>query len=234
MNARRTRRSGHFSPELFTFLRQLERNNNRAWFEKNRDRYIELGRDPMLEFIEDLAPRLLAISKRLVVDPRPVGGSMFRIYRDVRFSKDKRPYKTAVTARFPHDAGKNVHVPGYYLHLGTDGVYMASGIWHPDAAALLKIRKAIVRGPEKWKKSLPRKALAKTHALTGDTLQRPPRGFDADHPRIEDLKRKDYITVASLDERAACAPDFLGVFAKLCRETEPFVRFHAEALGLRW
>jgi len=233
MSGRSTKRSGHFSPELFTFLRQLERNNNRPWFEKNRDRYIRLGRDPMLEFIEDLAPHLWAISKRLVADPRPVGGSMFRIHRDVRFAKDKRPYKTAVTARFPHDAGKNVHVPGYYLHLGADGVYMGSGIWHPDAQALLKIRKAIVRDPRSWKKALPTGVSAKRHVLSGDTLQRPPRGFDAEHPWIADLKRKDYVTLAQLDEKTACAPDFLGRFAKLCRETAPFVRFHAEALGLR-
>ena len=94
----------HFTPELFRFLRQLKRNNNREWFAGNKQRYIDVVRDPLLQFIEDFAPRLHTITPHLVADPRPVGGSMFRIYRDVRFSKDKSPYKTAATARLPGPA----------------------------------------------------------------------------------------------------------------------------------
>jgi uncharacterized protein (TIGR02453 family) len=225
----------HFSPELFKFLRQLKRNNDRDWFQANKPRYIEHVRDPMLAFIADFEPRLAKVSSRLIADPRPVGGSMFRIHRDTRFSKDKSPYKTACTARFPHEKGKDIHAPGYYIHLGLDGVFFASGIWHPDTAALTKIREAIVDDVAAWKK-ITRAAAFKDGRLklSGDTLKRPPRGFDPEHELIEDLKRKDLVTVTGSSEAEVCAAGFLDRFTKSCRSAAPFVEFLTHAVGLKF
>lgn len=225
---------GHFTPELFRFLAQLKRNNRREWFEANRARYLEHVRDPMLHFIADLAPRLARISPHFVADPAPVGGSMFRIHRDVRFAKDKRPYKTAATARFPHERGKDVHTPGWYLHLEPGGVYVGTGIWHPDTPTLNRIRRAIVDDPAAWKRVRTNRALRAAHEWSGDSLKRPPRGFDADHPFVEDLMRKDIVTFAELDEKDACAPRFLERFTTLCRGSAPLVRFLCGALELAY
>ena len=221
----------HFTPELFKFFKQLERNNKREWFLKNKDRYVEVARDPMMQFITDLGPRLRRISKNFLTDPRPVGGSMFRIYRDVRFSRNKRPYKTACTAQFRHRKGKDVHAPGFYVHLGADGVYAGSGLWHPDAATAARVRRFIVDHPARWKRIVNGK---KFPPLSGDSLKRPPRGFDAEHPLIEDLKRKDFVTMVELDEKTACAAGFLDRYEELCRSTAPMVRFLTESLDLEW
>jgi uncharacterized protein (TIGR02453 family) len=221
-------KTAHFTPELFKFLRQLKRNNRPEWFKKNRDRYIEIARDPMLRFISDFGSRLRRISPRLVADPRPQGGSMFRIHRDVRFSKDKSPYKTVVSAQFRHERGKDVHAPGFYIHLGADEVFAGAGIWRPDSASLVLIREAIVEHSGKWKRAV------RSARLGGDSLKRPPRGFDPGHPLIEELKRKDFVTFADLDEETACAPDFIDRYAEFCRASAPFVRFLTEALELKW
>ena len=160
---------------------------------------------------------------------------MFRIYRDVRFSRDKSPYKTYAAAQFRHKKGKDVHAPGYYLHLSPDGVFLGSGIWHPDSAAALRIRESIVERAAAWKRILRGKAFRDgSLQLGGNSLKRPPRGFDADHPLIEDLKRKEFITVTELDANEACRPDFLARYEKICRSSAPFLRFLAEALGLEF
>lgn len=224
----------HFTPELFRFLRQLKRNNNRDWFNANKQRYIQEVRDPMLRFVEDFAPRLHTISPQLVADPNPVGGSMFRIYRDVRFSKDKRPYKTAATARFPHRRARDVHAPGFYLHLGLDGVYAGAGIWRPDSAALARIRKVIADDPAAWKRALSNRSFRKLHRLAGESLVRAPKGYDPDHPLIEDLKRKDYVSVSEFDEKAACRADFIDRYTTACRASVPFMRFLTGAVKLEW
>lgn len=225
----------HFTPELFEFLRRLEQNNDREWFSDHKERYIDVVREPLLHFISDFGPRLSQISSQFVADPRPQGGSMFRIYRDTRFSKDKTPYKTAATARFPHRRGKNVHTPGFYLHLGLDGVFAGSGIWRPDSASLAGIRTAIVERPQDWKRVISGKPFKDGRLrLGGESLKRPPRGFDPDHPFIEDLKRKDFVAYFPFDEKTACSPDFLGLYVRACRSSAPFVRFLTEAIGVEW
>ena len=119
----------YFGPELFAFLRALDKNNNREWFQANKKRFERDVRDPMLRFIADFGSQLDKISTRFVADPRPNGGSLFRIYRDVRFSKDKRPYKTNVGAHFRHQAGKDAHAPGFYFHMEPGEVFGGSGIY---------------------------------------------------------------------------------------------------------
>ena len=108
---------GHITPALFDFFRELKANNNREWFQANKERYERQVREPLLQFVEDFGVRLAEISPHYVADARRSSGSLFRINRDVRFSADKSPYKTAAGIQFRHESGKDVHAPGFYLHL---------------------------------------------------------------------------------------------------------------------
>ena len=213
-------KNAHFSRSLFGFLEELRCNNRREWFEANRARYERDVREPMLAFITDFAPRLRKISPKLIADPRPSGGSMFRIYRDVRFSPDKKPYKT--------------HAPGFYVHLEPSGVFAAAGIWHPDPATLATIRDFIVNHPAQWKKAINDAKFRQLCALEGDMLSRPPKGYDPRHPLIDDLKRKDFIAVTNLDLTDALSPLFIDRFTAACIASSPLMRFLTKALGLQF
>ncbi|HVO32220.1 MAG TPA: DUF2461 domain-containing protein [bacterium] len=221
-----------FDPAFFSFLRALKRNNERAWFEKNKPRYEEDVKEPLLEFIRAFQPALKKISPHLIADPRPVGGSMFRIYRDTRFSKDKTPYKTHAAAHFRHSAGKDVHAPGYYLHLEPGEVFFAGGIWRPEPDVAQKIRRAIAANGATWKKVVGNKKFASMAELGGESLVRPPKGFPADHPLVTDLKRKDFIASVTLSEKAACSPRFLADVGEAAEVLAPLMEFLALACGL--
>ena len=225
---------GYFTPEFFQFLRQLKRNNNRDWFNKNKERYIEDVQQPALDFVASVAPGLRKISPNFIADPRPVGGSMFRIYRDTRFSKDKTPYKTGVGISFGHRAGKDVHSPGFYLHLEPGEVFLGAGIWHPDTKSATAIRQSIVDRPAVWKKAAHAPGFEKTFRLSSESLVRVPRGFDPDHPLADDLRRKDFIASRTLSEKDAASPRFLETFLGACKDAGPLVRFLCEALGVAY
>jgi uncharacterized protein (TIGR02453 family) len=214
-----------FSPELFAFLRELAANNEREWFTANRDRYVEHVQEPALAFVEDVGMRLPEISRHFVADPRPSGGSLFRIYRDVRFSKDKSPYKTNIGIQFRHARSRDVHAPGFYLNLEPDRVFMACGCWHPDRDTLHAIRTAIASKPDRWRATVEEPPFTERFRLSGESLKRPPAGFDRDHELIEDLKRKDFIAYADLSEDAAVADDFLDTFLAHCTDAAPFMQF---------
>jgi uncharacterized protein (TIGR02453 family) len=217
-----------FGRELFRFLGDLKANNDRDWFAANRERYENDVRGPALDFVADFAPHLSSISEHFVADPRPSGGSLFRIHRDTRFSKDKSPYKPYVGIRFSHELAKDAHAPGFYLHLQPGSVFAAAGIWHPDTQTLGRIRDAIAADPAAWRRA----TAGKSWRLGGDSLKRAPAGFDAEHPLIEDLKRKDFIAAVELTEKDACAPGFLERYAAICKDTSPLVRFVCGALEM--
>jgi uncharacterized protein (TIGR02453 family) len=217
-----------FCPELFRFLRQLKRHNNRDWFAKNKHRYEEVVRDPALLFISSFEPDLHELSPHFVADPRPARGSLFRIYRDTRFSADKRPFKTHVGIHFSHASGKDAHAPVFYLHLEPDNCFAAAGVWHPDSSALTRIRMAIVAQPVQWAK------VKRKLELEGDSLVRPPRGFDPNHPFIEDIKLRDFVASVELTEAQVCGPKFTQDFAAACRTMLPLVEFTTRALGLQF
>ncbi len=220
----------YFTSESFAFLRQLRENNNREWFAANKQRYEREVRDPALRFISDFAPRLARIAPRLVADPRPVGGSMFRIYRDTRFSRDKSPYKTQVGIHFFHEKAKAAaSVPGFYLHVAPGESFAAAGIWHPDPESLARVRQAIAAGSPAWK-AIKRSKLP----IDGGSLKRPPRGYAADHPFVEDLKRTDFVTSIRLQDRDLCSASFPAEFASACRKMTPLVKFVAQSLALAW
>ena len=217
---------------LFDFLRELKTNNERPWFEENKARYWAEVRDPMLDFIQAFAEPLAEISPHFRADPRANGGSLFRIYRDTRFSKDKTPYKTNVGAHFRHEAGKDAHAPGFYLHLEPGMCFAGCGVWHPDSSTLGRIRDALVERPEEWTRITTGDAFCRTFRLAGEALKRPPRGYDAEHPLIEDLKRKDFVVITDIPEEDAVRPDFLARFAEITRAGGAFTAFLCRAVGV--
>ena len=218
----------YFGPELFDFLRRLKRNNRREWFARNKDLYQRSVVEPALAFIGDFAVDLSKLSPSFVADARPARGSLFRIYRDTRFSPDKRPYKTHVGIAFRHVEGRDAHAPVFYLHLEPDGCFAAAGIWHPDNGTLTRVRSAIVSKPEQWA------AIRQKLELRGDRLARPPRGFDPHHVFIDDLKMKDFITSVAFVEEQVCDAKFVRNFAKACRKMSPLVEFTTTALGFTY
>jgi uncharacterized protein (TIGR02453 family) len=218
----------YFTPELFRFLSRLKRNNDRDWFLAHKDEFEQHVRQPALRFITAFAAPLYEISPYLVADPRPSRGSLFRIYRDTRFAADKRPYKTNLAMRFAH-RGKDVHSPGLYLHLESGHSFAASGLWHPEAPTLLKVRNAIVARPDEWR--------AVRRQLNWDDagkLSRPPRGFPADHEFMDDLKLRDLGTATNFTDEQVCSPRFMSTFAAACRKMSPIAAFLSSAVGLKF
>jgi uncharacterized protein (TIGR02453 family) len=229
--ATRTRQAV-FGPELFSFLEELRAHNNRDWFAANKHRYEEHLLEPSLEFIAAFAPHLEKISPHFRADARPSGGSLFRIYRDTRFSKDKTPYKTNLGIHFRHERAKDAHAPGYYLHIGPGEVFAGGGIWHPDTQAATQIREAIVADPERWKRATRTGAFTKQLSLGGDSLKRVPSWADAEHPYAEDLKRKDFFGSRRLNDDDVVAPGFVEKYARVCRAAAPLMQFLCDALDV--
>ncbi len=224
-------KEGHFSNKTFAFLRDLAKNNNREWFQDNKGRYEDAVKGPALEFIQDFSAHLAKLSPHFRADPRASGGSLFRIHRDVRFSKDKSPYKTYTGIQFRHEKRKDAHAPGFYLHLEPKQCFVGLGIWHPDGKTLRKIREGLVEDPRAWRKAVSGAGFKKRLELTGDRLVRPPRGFDPEHPLIEDLMWKDYIAFAKISQKDVMAPNFIEEYAAYCRAGLPLVSFLCNALG---
>jgi uncharacterized protein (TIGR02453 family) len=223
-----------FAPALFRFLRDLRKNNDREWFLAHKETYERDVKAPALAFISSFAPALRRINPHLVADPRPVGGSMFRLQRDVRFSKDKRPYKTHVGIHFRHAGVGGAHALGFYLHLEPGDVFAAAGLWQPDGAVLSEVRDAIVESPAAWRRVVGTRDFAARWQFWGDSLARVPRGYDPEHPHAHDLKRKSYMGVAGFTEREACSTSFAEQLEQAWRVTAPLMRFLTRALDLPW
>ena len=219
-----------FDPKLLKFLSQLQRNNNRDWFNKNKNRYEEEVLFPALAFVEAFEPKLKKISPYFNAIPKRVGGSVMRIYRDTRFSKDKTPYKTNVGIHFRHELGKDVHCPGFYLHLDPKECFLGAGIWHPDNDALKKIRRQIDEEQTAWKRARDNKKFKSTYELAGDSLKRSPRDYSDDHKFIEDLKRKDFIGLHNLSPKQISTQKFIDQVATAFAASKPLMRFICDAL----
>lgn len=219
-----------FSTDTIKFLKQLKKNNNRDWFNQNKDRYETFVREPSLEFIESMAAPLRKVSEHFLAVPKKMGGSLMRVYRDIRFSKDKTPYKTNVGIHFRHEFGKNVHAPGYYLHIAPNETFLGLGIWHPDTEALKKIRSYIQEEPTRWKRAINSKAFKETFELAGESLKKAPFGIEKDHPMIHDLKRKDFIGVTSLSDDAILSSDLLKTVVEHFKKGNNLMRFLCDAL----
>ena len=221
-----------FPKDLFSFFNELKNNNNREWFALNKARYLESVVQPMGDFITDLAPRLKQISAHYTADPRPHGGSMFRIYRDARFSHDKSPYKTHAASHFRHRAGRDAHAPGFYLHIETDHLTIGGGIWRPPSKQLGLIREFISDNPGAWSKLKRSKAIRNLGGIQGDSLIRPPRGYSADAKHIEDLKRKSFYLMAGFEPELILGPELVTETVKVFRTTSRLNHFITDALEL--
>jgi uncharacterized protein (TIGR02453 family) len=222
----------YFTAATFAFFSELAIHNERDWFNTNKVRYVTDVQEPALQFIADFAPKLANISKHLVADPRPQGGSLFRIYRDTRFSKDKTPYKTHIAMRFGHEAGLGIHAPGLYLHIEPGASYAGVGLWHPETAVARTIRDAIDADQTGWKRATRSKTFLNQFTSDGQSLVRPPPGFDADHPLIEDLKRKDFVAGTRLNDGLVKSDRLMAEYTSLVKSAKPFVGFLTRAVGL--
>ncbi len=218
-----------FTKKTLTFLKELDKNNNRDWFAENKHRYENDVRTPALEYIEAMAPAFDRISPYFEAKAKKVGGSLMRVYRDTRFGKDKTPYKTNIGIHFRHVRAKDVHAPGFYLHIEPGDVFVGAGIWRPESSTLKAVRQLIDEHPKEWQ-ALNRKISAKAgFSLSGDSLKRPPKGYDKEHPLIEDLKRKDFMAIANLRMTSVYKADFHKETAKLFKAASPLVKFICEA-----
>ena len=221
--------SAYFTPALFSFLERLSTHNSRDWFEANRDRFEQDVQQPMLRFIDDLRPRLASVNRSFVADPRKSGGSMFRIYRDTRFSANKSPYKTHVAARFLHRAQpKGAQGPSFYLHLEPGDSFGGGGIYHPDPSLLTRIRRTMIEDARRWR-AVKRAGLT----IEGDMLKRVPLGFDTAHPFAEDLRRTDLYVVDPFSDEDVCACDFMDRYIDTCTRVSPLVAFVVRAAGMK-
>ena len=221
-----------FPVSCTSFLEALGRNNSRDWFTANKQDYETQVRDPALAFIAAMAPELERISPHFGAIPKKIGGSLMRVQRDIRFSKDKTPYKTNIGIQFRHALGKDVHAPGFYVHIEPGRCFLGAGIWRPDAKALARIRDFIVDNPASWRKARDHKPFKGTYALEGEFLQRPPRGYPPEHPLIEDLKRKDFIARSDFDEAEIGVPGFCAMVGNRFRRAGPFVEYLCAALDI--
>lgn len=227
----------HFTKGVFDFLRELEANNDKAWWEDNKDRYIRVIREPSLEFINDFRPRLEKISHEFVADSRTVGGSLMRPYRDVRFSKDKTPYKTNVGIQFRHAMGKDVHAPGFYLHLEPGSCFAGVGLWRPETKVARDIRQAVYDDPARWKKVSKGKSFTDTWNLETDdehTLKRVPKEFDQSHPYPDDLRLKSFIASTRLSQKQVTSEGFDADLARMYKRASGFTEFLCDAIGLAY
>ncbi|WP_146909342.1 DUF2461 domain-containing protein [Arenimonas daejeonensis] len=226
--------STYFSDKTFKFLRALGRNNNRDWFTAHKADYETHLRQPFLRLITDLQPDLAAISPHYRADPRPMGGSLFRIYRDTRFANDKTPYKTWSGARFFHARSKQVPAPSFYLHIAPGDCFVGGGLWHPEPETQRRIRGFMLDNPSGWKAAVQSPAFRRRFELTGDTPVRSPRGFPADHELIDDIKRKDFVAGAGLDDDIVLGLRLRQSVAAQFKALAPMIDYLCAALDLEF
>jgi uncharacterized protein (TIGR02453 family) len=227
-------RTAYITPDSFRFLRELARNNNSEWFAANKARYEKTTRDPFLRLIGDLAEPLAKISPHFRADPRPSGGSMFRIYRDTRFANDKTPYKAWLGARLFHERSRQVPAPLFYLHVAPGRCFVGGGLWHPESTTVKRIRDFLVDNPATWKKAVQAKRFRERFELDGESLTRPPRGYDPAHELIEDIKRKDFVATQHFSDAEAMSAQLPKIVIDGCKGIAPMIDYLCAALDLEF
>ncbi|HQQ97414.1 MAG TPA: DUF2461 domain-containing protein [Cyclobacteriaceae bacterium] len=211
------------------FLKSLARNNNREWFEKNKGTYLEC-KESFEALVRAYLNELISFHPELAsLNPKKLP---FRIYRDVRFSKDKRPYKTNMGAGFSPN-GKLVQEPGYYLHLEPGASFLAGGIYMPDPTNLSKIRQEIDYNGDKLEKIMKDKSFRKWYKDFGDfdRLKTAPKGYAKDHPRLEWLKNRSFIVTHNFTDTEVCNPRFVKNLAAASQSMKPLIDYMKEALA---
>lgn len=227
--------SQYFSDASFKFLRGLARHNNREWFLAHKADYESHVRAPFQRLLTDLQPALAAISPNFRADPRPVGGSLFRIQRDTRFANDKAPYKPWQGARLFHERRREVAAPSFYLHLQPGDCFIGAGLWHPETETVRKVRHFIVDNPGSWKAAAHSSAFRKRFDLEdSEMLVRMPRGFPDDFEFAQDLRRKNFVAFRALDDDLMTGPRLLKTVEKDLSALGPFTDYLCAALDLEF
>lgn len=229
-----TPRYATFTPATLKFLRELKANNNRDWFNENKRRYEEDVLDVALRFIQSMHDPLHEIAPHFTAVPKRMGGSLMRVYRDTRFSKNKTPYKTNIGIQFRHEQAKDVHSPGYYVHIDTEEVFLGAGMWRPDSDSLSGIRQRISDKQAEWLRVRDDKTFRRHFRLGGESLVRPPKGYDKDHPLLDDLKRKDFIAIKSMNLDEALQPRFQQKVETAFKAATHYMTFLCKAVGVRY
>ncbi|TXH67103.1 MAG: DUF2461 domain-containing protein [Lysobacteraceae bacterium] len=227
--------SVYFTDRSFKFLRGLARHNNRTWFHAHKSEYDAHVRTPFQSLLTDLQPVLREVSAHYRSEPKTIGGSLFRIQRDTRFSGDKAPYKSWQGARLFHVRGRDVEAPSFYLQLQPGNCFIGAGLWHPEPETLRRVRQFIVDNPGSWSAAAHAAAFRKRFDLDdSEMLTRPPRGYPADAPHLDDLRRKNYVAWRSLDDATLIGPRLLAVVGEDLRRLAPFADYLCAALDLEF
>lgn len=224
----------YFSPAVFEFLKELAENNNKSWWEDNKERYITTIREPALDFITDFGDRLKGISPHFTADARANGGSLMRPFRDMRFAKGA-PYKTNVGIHFRHVRAKDVHAPGFYLHIEPGQNFAGAGMWSPETGVARTIRQAINDNPARWGDVAHNDSFAKTWELGShaeDRLKRIPKELDADHPYPDDLRLKSFTAGTRLSQKSITSGTFADDLFSAYEKASPYTGFLCDAIGV--
>lgn len=221
-----------FTSNTFKFLRDLRQHNDRDWFRENKSRYEEHVRQPALELIRQIERPLAQVAPFFPAIAKPVGGSLIRIYRDTRFSKDKTPFKPNIGIHFRHEAGKDIHSPAFYIHVEPEACFIAAGCWRPPTEALRAIRQAILQQSARWRRVRKNKRINEKYSWEGERLKTAPRGIAKDHPLIEDLRRRDFIVMAQLSQTQMMAGNLPVDLTNAFAVTRPLMRFLCESVGV--
>ncbi len=230
--ARRNDNRPRFDRDTFRFLADLATHNERTWFTANKHRYDAHVATPALAFIEAFAQPLAELSRHFRAVPKRTGGSLMRVYRDTRFGKDKTPYKTNIGIQFRHERGRDVHAPGYYIHVEPGQCFLGAGIWRPEPSALTAIRLEIIERPKLWQTCIDDRGFKRYFELAGEQLTRLPRNIPNDAPHGEDLRRKDFIAICSFGDDRVVRADFSEWVAERFGASTALMRFLCGALDL--
>jgi uncharacterized protein (TIGR02453 family) len=208
-----------FPPEAITFLKNLEKNNNRDWFQPRKEIFDSKVKEPMLQFVETINAELLKFAPEHITEPKK---AVYRIYRDTRFSKDKTPYKTHIAAIFPRRGLGKDGAAGFYFHVSSKSVGVACGAYAPGPEQLLKLRHFIAANEKEFRATAARlKKLMGT--VKGETLTRAPKGFDPEHPAVDLVKMKQWYWWVELDLKLATSPKLKSEIAKRFKTMAPMI-----------
>jgi uncharacterized protein (TIGR02453 family) len=211
----------YFRPEALTFLRNLKRHNDRDWFQPRKAIFDAELKEPMLAIIRKVTDAMMDFAPQFV---RPAEKCLFRIYRDTRFSSDKRPYKTHVAAWWSHQGLEKTSGAGFYFHVSGEEVVIAAGAYMPEKDQLAQIRHWLLEHHEEFRALLKKPAVRRTfQEFEGNALTRPPKGFPSEHPGMDLIRCKQWGLATTLPAKAALKKDFSATLVKHFRIAAPIV-----------